>query len=173
MSKLPATREVTIERKHLFTIRANGLPKGQPRPRAFSRGGKAAVYDPGTAEGWKSEIAIACKEVAGLRLAGAIELSLTFFMPRPKSHYRTYGGLKNSVPVYLHTQKPDRDNLEKAVMDCLTNIGVWLDDSQVCAGPVLKYWEQPGTHLPGCVIRVASMAEVDAQAGGTDATITP
>ena len=28
-----------------------GDPKGQPRPKAFSRGGHAAVYDPGTAEG--------------------------------------------------------------------------------------------------------------------------
>jgi len=37
----------------IFSTFARGAPKGQPRPRAFSREGKASVYDPGTAEGLK------------------------------------------------------------------------------------------------------------------------
>ena len=161
MSKLPATREVTLQTEHLFTIRANGIPKGQPRPRAFSRGGKAAVYDPGTAEGWKSAVAVAAKEVEGHGCIHPLSVALTFFMPRPKSHYRTYGGLKASVPVFLFDRKPDADNLAKAVLDALTAIRVWQDDDQVCELTVKKYWEQPGTHAPGCVIRVAKMMEVE------------
>lgn len=161
MSKLLATREVTIERKHLFTLRANGIPKGQPRPRAFSRGGKAAVYDPGTAEGWKSAVAESAKDLAGGSIIHPISVTLTFFMPRPKSHYRTNGGLKNAVPVFMHSSKPDADNLAKAVLDALTVIRVWQDDDQVCELEVRKYWEQPGTHGPGCVIRVAKMMEVE------------
>ena len=157
-----APPEVTIERKHVATIRANGIPKGQPRARAFVRNGRAAVYDPGTAEGWKGDVARAAAELEGRRITGAIELTLTFFMPRPKSHYKSNGKLKASAPVFLHTQKPDRDNLEKAVMDCLTGIGVWVDDCQICAGPVYKYWEQPQTHPPGCMIRIQKMMEVEA-----------
>jgi Holliday junction resolvase RusA-like endonuclease len=39
-----------------------------------------------------------------------------------------------------HTQKPDKDNLEKAVMDALTSIGIWKDDCQVYGGITEKYW---------------------------------
>jgi crossover junction endodeoxyribonuclease RusA len=159
--KLPETREVTLQNSHLFTIRANGSPKGQPRPRAFSRGGKAAVYDPGTAEGWKSAVADAAKDLAGLSVLHPLSVTLTFFMPRPKRHFRTYGGLKASSPVFLHDSKPDVDNLAKAVLDALTAIRVWQDDDQVCELVVKKYWEQPATHAPGCVIRVAKMMEVE------------
>jgi crossover junction endodeoxyribonuclease RusA len=161
MSKLPATRDVTLDRKHLFTIRADGMPKGQPRPRAFSRGGKAAVYDPGTAEGWKSAVAESAKDLAGGAIIHPLSVTLTFFMPRPKSHYRTYGGLKNSFPVFMHDRKPDADNLAKAVLDALTAIRVWQDDDQVCELTIRKYWEQRGTHAPGCVIAVARMMEVE------------
>ena len=50
-----------------ITVRVYGEPKGQPRPRAFAKpigGGKfsARVYDAGTAEGWKSQIAQAFRQ---------------------------------------------------------------------------------------------------------------
>jgi hypothetical protein len=40
-----------------ISIFVHGEPKGQPRPRAFARGGMVRMYDPATAEGWKSAIA--------------------------------------------------------------------------------------------------------------------
>ena len=62
---------------------AAGLPKGQPRPRAFSRGGHARVYDPGTAEGWKASVALAARdELPPAPLEGALSVSLRFYMPR-------------------------------------------------------------------------------------------
>lgn len=161
MKPLPATREVTIARTHLFTFRANGIPKGQPRPRAFSRGGKAAVYDPGTAEGWKSAVAESARDAAGGSVIHPLAVTLTFFMPRPKRHFRTYGGLKNSSPVFAHDNKPDIDNLAKAVLDALTNIRVWMDDDQVCELTARKYWEQPGTCPPGCLIHVSKITEFE------------
>ncbi len=42
-----------------FTAQVIGEPKGQPRGRAVSIAGHARVYDPKTAEGWKSLIAAA------------------------------------------------------------------------------------------------------------------
>jgi Holliday junction resolvase RusA-like endonuclease len=153
--------EITLQRVHLFMFRANGMPKGQPRPRAFVRGNRAAVYDPGTAEGWKGDVARACAELEGKALHTPLSVTLTFYMPRPKGHYRTNGTLKPAAPVYMHDSKPDADNLAKAVLDALTGIRAWLDDDQVCELTIRKYWEQPQTHGPGCVIRIAEMQEVE------------
>lgn len=153
--------ETTIQRTPLHLIRANGMPKGQPRPRAFSRGGKAAVYDPGTAEGWKGAVALAASVLEGAGIFTPLSVTLTFYLPRPKSHYGAAGKLKPSSPVFIHDSKPDADNLAKAVLDALTNIRAWLDDDQVCELVVRKYWEQPGTHAPGCMIRISELREVE------------
>lgn len=157
--------EITLQRLLLHTIRANGMPKGQPRPRAFVRpgSGRAGVYDPGTAEGWKGAVAQACGELEGAALYTPLAVTLTFYMPRPKGHYGAKGRLKPSSPVYMHDSKPDADNLAKAVLDSLTAIRAWLDDDQVCELIIRKYWEQPMTHAPGCVIRISELREVEAE----------
>jgi Holliday junction resolvase RusA-like endonuclease len=49
-------------------------------------------------------------------------------------------GLKGKIVP--HIVKPDKDNLEKAVMDALTNIQVWQDDCQVYGVKAEKYWTQ-------------------------------
>lgn len=151
---------LSIRRTTVGLYRALGMPKGQPRPRAFSRGGKAAVYDPGTAEGWKGCVAVACRELEGRTLLQPLAVHLTFYMPRPKSHFRANGRLKPTAPVFLHDQKPDADNLAKAVLDALTVIRVWMDDDQVCELIARKHWEIPGEHAPGCSIRICELAEV-------------
>ena len=140
---------------------ALGIPKGQPRPRAFVRGGRAAVYDSGTAEGWKGAVAVACAPLSGRGLHQCLALSLTFYMPRPKSHYTSNGELKPAAPRFLNDKKPDVDNLAKAVMDALTGIHAWLDDDQVSELMVRRQYEQPGSFPPGCVIRIAELMEAE------------
>ncbi len=82
-------------------------------------------------------------------LTGPLRLSMTFFMPRPKSHYgtgRNAGVLKLTAP-YWHTSMPDRTKLLRSTEDALKGI-VWKDDSQVCAGPVEKqYGEKTGVYI--------------------------
>jgi Holliday junction resolvase RusA-like endonuclease len=135
--------------KH-FRFTVFGQPKGQPRPRAFARkvGNSfvARVYDAGTAEGWKSLIALEAK-MAGLAGAGItrpVSLEVYFRFKRPNSHFGT-GRNRNTLtaraPALHHTQKPDLDNLMKAVKDCLTQIGAWKDDAQVCKEYASKRWE--------------------------------
>lgn len=41
------------------------------------------------------------------------------------------------MPSIRHIKKPDRDNLDKAVLDALTGI-FWIDDCQVCDGRIRK-----------------------------------
>lgn len=152
-----------IEKKPLAVVEVLGHPKGQPRPRAFSRNGRAAVYDAGTAEGWKSCVAAAAMPLAGQKVKDPLSITLTFFLPRPKSHLATSGQLKKSAPRYLCVKKPDVDNLAKAVLDCLTEIGAWQDDDQVAELIIRKYWESDHngkqTNPPGCIIRIATLNE--------------
>lgn len=133
--------------KRIARVFVHGEPKAQPRPRAFVRGGRAAVYDPGTAEGWKGAIASAFKPWAGKCIADPVAVMITFFFPRPKSHFgtgRNSAKLKPSAPQH-HTRKPDADNAAKAVLDALSEgsgIGLWKDDTQVIELIIMKAWAE-------------------------------
>ena len=138
----------------MIKIRVHGEPKGQPRPRAFARrmgDGKfvARVFESGTAEGWKSLIAAeAAKHRPAEPISGPVFVDAYFVFPRPKSHYRAgkhAHELRADAPAW-HTSKPDRDNLDKALLDALTQLGgFWRDDCQVCAGVLQKsYGPRPG-----------------------------
>ena len=73
---------------------------------------------------------------------GDISLKLTFYMPRPKSHYRTGKRshvLKAKAPVF-HSVKPDLDNLVKLISDCIGNRTFIVDDSQICALSAIKVY---------------------------------
>lgn len=39
------------------------------------------------------------------------------------------------------TTRPDTDNLQKLLKDCMTRSGYWFDDAQVCAEYIIKSWE--------------------------------
>ena len=45
--------------------------------------------------------------------------------------------------------RPDTDNLQKLLKDCMTRVGFWRDDAQVCREDVTKRWsrEKPGIHI--------------------------
>ena len=136
-----------------------GIPKGQARPRAFTRmtakGPVARVYDSGSAEAWKGDIILqGAPHRPKTCLEGPLSVELTFYLPRPKSLRRK----KDPELPIRHTKKPDRDNLEKAVLDALTKDGWWRDDSQVCAGEVKKYYE-PKEGPTGARITIKSIAD--------------
>jgi len=98
-----------------------------------------------TVHDWKDIIiaeAFAAKIGAYMRdpISGAVKLSLVFRMHRPKymSHKKYDPG---RIP---HICTPDRDNLEKAVMDALTNAKLWKDDCIVFDGPIGKWYHAIG-----------------------------
>lgn len=130
-----------------FTV--SGEPKPQPRPRAFARnmgGGKfaARVFDAGTAEGWKSQVAAAAKPfLPGAPFTEPLSVNLAFDMPRPKGHLNSKGEVKASAPKHP-TGRNDCDNLAKAVLDALTQIGMWQDDGQVVTLNITKRYALRG-----------------------------
>lgn len=88
-------------------------------------------------------------------LQGPLCVNLTFYFPRPKGHLRTNGELKPNAPKW-HTTKPDRDNSDKAVLDALTNLGIWGDDKQVCDGRIRKLYAEKTF---GCLIEIKDALE--------------
>ncbi len=50
--------------------------------------------------------------------------------------------------------RPDTDNLQKLLKDCMTRTGFWKDDSQVCVEMISKRWAR---HKPGIGIKVVSL----------------
>ena len=114
---------------------AKGFPKAQPRVKAYSRGGKAGVYTPESKalREWKHAVEEVMARHMDKKLDGAISVRLEFYMPRPKSHFRTGKFshiLKDDAPID-HLSKPDLDNMIKLVLDVMTKSGYWKDDSQV------------------------------------------
>ena len=51
------------------------------------------------------------------------------------------------------TTKPDTDNLQKLLKDCMTRVGFWEDDALVASEIVEKFWSQ----VPGIYIRIEEL----------------
>jgi Holliday junction resolvase RusA-like endonuclease len=112
----------------------------QPRAKATSIGGHARVYDPGTAAPWRQVIGMMARQAMGQAApwTGAVRCDVTFFMPIPKS-MRVRDRARAEAEDLPHTCKPDKDNLEKAVLDALRGV-LWADDCQVFDGRVRKVY---------------------------------
>jgi len=126
----------------------DGIPKATPRIKAFRKGSFAGVYTPDTANDWKAMVAIAANPyLPDTPIVGPVICSIIMVFPRPKRlcRKRDYKGM---IPM---DRKPDRDNCEKAILDMLTNLGMWRDDAQVCGGEVQKWYHaidgRPGAQI--------------------------
>lgn len=127
------------------------VPAGQPRAKATTIGGKARMYDqktigkghdkrPHPAVEFRYAVATAVREAWGRAASERpFRVDSVFIFQRPLS--KTFKSRPN--PPLWHMSKPDRDNLDKSVLDCLAGI-VWRDDSQVVAGSLEKRTGIPG-----------------------------
>lgn len=92
----------------------------RPIPKARPRLSKFAVYTPKKTADYEKLIAYEWKRrYKNLILKGAVKLDLLFCFKKAKSCKKDY-----------HTQRPDIDNLEKAILDGL-NKTAFVDDCQV------------------------------------------
>lgn len=88
------------------------------------------------------------------RFEGPVRVDLTFYLPRPASHYLRSGALKPSAPEWPAV-KPDIDKLERAVFDSMTTAGVWADDSRAVL--VVKSKEYADEHQAGVSVLVTDL----------------
>ena len=100
------------------------------------------MYDPSATDKKEMWLQIA-KYKPKQPLKGDISLDVTFYMPRPKSHYRTGKRshvLKAKAPVF-HSVRPDIDNLIKMIADIIQGKDrMIIDDSQICALSSIKVY---------------------------------
>ena len=100
--------------RYNLEINARPIPKARPRLSKF------AVYTPKKTADYEKLIAYEWKRrYKNLILKGAVKLDLLFCFKKAKSCKKDY-----------HTQRPDIDNLEKAILDGL-NKTAFVDDCQV------------------------------------------
>ena len=138
-----------------------GIPKpaGSKRAFAFRRAnGKLGVTvtdasgQPG--KDWRGDVKVFAREVCKEPLKGPLQLIVTFYMPRPKSHYGT--GKKRDVlrldAPSFHTSKPDATKLVRAIEDAMTGIA-WEDDAQVVSQVVGKVYAELGRVGANVVVR--------------------
>jgi Holliday junction resolvase RusA-like endonuclease len=99
------------------------------------------VYNPDSADEWKEEIRIAFLSCRRPTITKPVHLKVCFFMPVPKGMK-----IKSKEGRYVpHVKKPDTDNLLKAVMDALTDTGVWKDDAHVYWTEAIKQYASEDT----------------------------
>lgn len=141
--------------------RAEFVIMGQPRPAGSKRHiGNGVVIDSSGEKGrnWRASIqAVAREQFTGELLRGPLVVYMTFFAPRPKSHYgsgRNSGRLKDDAPQYP-TGRPDVLKLARAVEDALTGI-VWADDGQIVDEILAKRYGEPAR----CVVSIHSSSRV-------------
>ena len=81
---------------------------------------------------------------------GPVELKVEWLFPRGKSHkHREW-----------RTTRPDTDNLEKLLKDCMTEVGFWRDDSLVVCESVCKIWSDEPTGISIEINALGKFAEV-------------
>ena len=56
-------------------------------------------------------------------------------------------------PGEYRTSKPDTDNLQKLLKDCMTHVGFWEDDALVCREVTEKFWG----NYPGIYVRIEEL----------------
>ena len=140
-----------------ITFRVPACPVAQPRQRTRIVATVAKTYTqnytptkhPVTA--FKATVRMAAAEAySGEPIYGPVRMDVTFVLPFKGTRRKT-----KPSPRRWHTTKPDRDNLEKALLDALKGT-VIADDKQVCCGEVRKFIaaadEQP--HVDVTITRV-------------------
>lgn len=100
--------------------------------------GKPVFYDPPQLQAARSKLTA---HLAGHRpdtpLAGAVRLVVKWCFPRGRHADGEY-----------RATRPDTDNLQKLLKDCMTAAGFWKDDAQVACEVVEKFWAQtPGIYV--------------------------
>ena len=100
--------------------------------------GKPLFYDP---EPVKKAKALLAAHLLAHRpekpLEGPLSLSTVWLFPRGKTH--KHGEWR--------VTKPDTDNLQKLLKDCMTRCGYWKDDAHVVRESVEKCWSDEPTGI--------------------------
>lgn len=118
---------------------------------AFVRGGRVRFFKKRRVREGEDFLAALCSEHAPeVPFSSPVSLSVRWTFPWRKSERKSV--VRAGVPV-PHATRPDLDNLEKGLLDVLTRVGFWTDDSLVGEKRTSK-WRGP---RPGIEVRIRTM----------------
>lgn len=127
-----------------FTVYGDPIPLSRHR----TVSGGLRTYNPSANDQRKfAKACISAGVLPSQPIEGPVEAIMTFYFPRPKSHYRTgkYAGqLKDGQDVW-HAKRKDLDNLVKFVLDSLNSLA-YVDDGQVCSIKAMKLYTNVEDH---------------------------
>lgn len=100
--------------------------------------GKPVIYEPAELKAARAKLE---SHLAAHRpqkpYTGAVRLMVKWCFPRGRHSDGQY-----------KTTRPDTDNLQKLLKDCMTDLGFWRDDALVASEIVEKFWaERPGIYI--------------------------
>lgn len=139
-----------------------GTPQPQGSKTAYRSGGKIVLVEgrrkksQEAFKAWRSAVAQAATMVANESSQPwpfkhtALFVATTFVFVRPVVHISAAGDIKQSYRDKPKLTRPDRDKLDRALMDACTGI-LWADDALVVGAYVRKRYitdlEFPGVHV--------------------------
>lgn len=138
-----------------FTI--PGKPFGKQRPKATAVGGHARVYTPKETVSFESKVAEIARPFFPVPIEGPVKLRIVAVFQIPKSWSKRKQAEANEQH---HTQKPDADNIAKALKDGMNRIA-WRDDCQVADVRCVKRWGR----YAETYVQVEAIAPSDRQQG--------
>lgn len=160
-------------------LRVPGVPRPQPRPQSCGFVGvdketgvpiaraRSFNKESHSLKAWKANLRIAAYKFRPQEpWTQAVRVDVEAFFPRP-------AWLVNVLPdqAMPMLERPDRDNLDKTILDTLTGLKYWADDSQVYVGRLAKFYVAAGC-APGAIVSItfielepAYLAAVEKHAG--------
>jgi len=122
---------------------------GDPAPQGSKRHvGKGIMVESSKAvKPWRDSVAWSAKARMTGQFAGAIKVTITFYLRRGRS-----------VKRHWPSVRPDLDKLIRSTLDGITMSGLWLDDAQVCHVDAMKFYTGSISRVePGAVIIVEEL----------------
>ena len=100
--------------------------------------GKPVFYDPAPVKKAKTLLTEhLIRQRPNEPFSGALQLRVLWLFPKGRSH-------RNGE---WRVTRPDTDNLQKLLKDCMTRCGFWKDDAQVVREIVEKRWSDEPTGI--------------------------
>ena len=107
-------------------------------------GSRPVFYNPASVKAARNKItAHLAKEKPVEPYTGALQLVVKWCFPVKKGHH----------DGEYRATRPDTDNLQKLLKDCMTECSFWHDDAQVASEIAEKFWSD----IPGIFIQIGRL----------------
>lgn len=116
-----------------------GRPFAKQRPKATMVAGRARVYTPKQTVSFERQVAEIARPEFAAPFEGPVKLRVVAVFQIPKSWTKRKKTEAAQNGGAFHVQRPDGDNILKAIKDGLNRIA-WVDDSQVADVRCVKRW---------------------------------